>query len=588
MSNDRTKINRRDAIKAVTVIAASTAAVAASLTPTQAVAATTATSAKSKTPPAPPKMNGAQAFFKVLVDGGIETVFGCPGTSEMQIIQELGQSKLKAVLGLQENVVTGMAHGYGVVKGKPSLSLLHVACGISNGLANMHNGRRAGAPMVIFAGGVAANHEVNNPEHQMLLRPQMIAAAATDWQREALTSDLLSDSASEALQVANTGYGKVAMVFGPAQTFWEEATIIERQHAPIPPRRVAKSTIKEIADSLKSGKKTCLLLGGHALREDALMVAGRISAGTGAELWQDYLVSLVQRGEGRVPLKRIPYVVEAGVEALKDFEQIILVGNQIPIPTFSYKGKPLTKVPEGCAIKTLATTECDLLQALKDLADAVSAPSKPKLLQSRTKAEGPKGTLNEAAIAQSILAALPSNAIIVDEGNMETFNIPELTAGAAPHDFMQAPTGGAIGAGVPVAIGAAVAAPDRKVVCLEGDFSLNLCVMSLWSLAKQNADVCVIALNNGGSQALRMELARVRPGKESKKALDMLMINDPEPDYVKIAEGYGVTATRADSAEEFHNQFVAAMAKKGPHFIDAHVASAAPEVIKMIRENLVL
>ena len=585
-SDNKMKVTRRDAIK-VASSAALIATTATTLGSTEAIAAAPASAAKAAKQA--PKMNGAQAFFKVLLDGGVDTIFGCPGTSEMQIIQELGQTNVHAVLGLQENVVTGMAHGYGVMTGKPSLSLLHVACGISNGLANMHNGRRAGAPMVVFAGGVAANHEVNNPEHQMLLRPQQIAAAATDWQREALTSDLLADCAAEALQVANTGYGKVAMVFGPAQTFWEEATILQDQpRPPIPPRRVSESTIKEIAESLQAGKKTCFLLGGHALREEALEVAGRISAGTGAELWQDYIVARLQRGAGRVPVKRIPYVVEAGIEALKDFEQIVLVGNQIPIPTFSYKGKPLTKVPEGCAIKTLATTECDLLQALNDLADAVNAPAKAPVHQKRAKGVAPKGVLNEAAICQSIVAAMPDNAIIVDEGNMETFNLPELTAGAAPHDFMQAPTGGAIGAGASVAIGASVAAPDHKVVCLEGDFSLNLNIMSLWTMAKQNSNICLVIMNNGGSQALRMELARVRPGDETDKALDMLLIRDPEIDYVKIAEGNGLSATRATTAEEFHQQFAAAMKKKGPHVIDAQVESAAPATIKMIRDNLVL
>jgi len=585
-SDNKKKVTRRDAIK----VASSAALIATTATTLGSTEATAAAPASAATPAKQaPKMNGAQAFFKVLLDGGVDTIFGCPGTSEMQIIQELGQTNVHAVLGLQENVVTGMAHGYGVMTGKPSLSLLHVACGISNGLANMHNGRRAGAPMVVFAGGVAANHEVNNPEHQMLLRPQQIAAAATDWQREALTSDLLADCAAEALQVANTGYGKVAMVFGPAQTFWEEATILEDQtRPPIPPRRVSASTIKEIAESIQSGKKTCLLLGGHALREEALEVAGRISAATGAELWQDYIVARLQRGAGRVPVKRIPYVVEAGVEALKDFEQIVLVGNQIPIPTFSYKGKPLTKVPEGCAIKTLGTTECDLLQALTDLADAVNAPAKAPVHQDRAKGVAPTGVLNEAAICQSIVAAMPDNVIVVDEGNMESFNFPELTAGAAPHDFMQAPTGGAIGAGASVAIGASVAAPDRKVVCLEGDFSLNLNIMSLWTMAKQNSNICLVIMNNGGSQALRMELARVRPGDETDKALDMLLIRDPEIDYVKIAEGNGLSATRATTAEEFHQQFVAAMKKKGPHVIDAQVESAAPATIKMIRDNLVL
>lgn len=534
------------------------------------------------------KLNGAQAFFKTLVDGGIDTVFGCPGTSEMQIIEELGQTEMRAVLGLQENVVTGMAHGYGVMADKPSLVLLHVACGISNGLSGLHNGRRAGAPMVVFAGGVAANHEVNNPEHQMLLRPHQIAEAAVDWKREALTSDLLADAAAAAVQAATQGNGKVAMVFGPAQTFWEEATVMTEPMPPIPPRRVAKSTVKGIAESLREGKKTAILLGGHALREEALEVAGRIAAGTGADLWQDYIVARLQRGAGRVPLKRIPYVVEQGVEALKDYEQIILVGNQIPIPTFSYKGKPLTKVPQGCQIKTLATIECDILRALTDLAEAVDAPGEPAIRYERARVDAPTGTLNEASICQSITAAMPENAIIVDEGNMETFNLPELTAGAAAHDFIQAPTGGAIGQGVSTALGVSVACPDRKVICFEGDFSLNFCIMALWTMANQQCDMCVVTMNNTGSRSLQMELARVRPGDETDKALSMLLIQNPEPDYVAIAEGYGVSASRAKTAEEFHEQFVAAMNKKGPHFIDAHIESMAPATIKMIRDNLVL
>ena len=177
-------------------------------------------------------MNGAQAFFKTLVDGGIDTVFGRPGTSEMQIIEELGHTELHCVLGLQENIVTGMADGYGRMADKPSLALMHVGSGISNGLAHMQNARRASSPMIVFAGGVAANHEVNNPEHQMNERPHKIAAAGCDWVREALTSDLLSDAAAQALQVATQGPGKVAMVFGPAQTFWEEATIFTD---PLPP-----------------------------------------------------------------------------------------------------------------------------------------------------------------------------------------------------------------------------------------------------------------------------------------------------------------------------------------------------------------
>lgn len=534
------------------------------------------------------KMNGAQAFFKTLVDGGITTVFGCPGTSEMQIIEELGQTDLHSVLGLQENIVTGMADGYGRMADKPSLALVHVGSGVSNGLAHMQNARRASSPMVVFAGGVAANHEVNNPEHQMNERPHKIAAAAADWVKEALTSDLLSEAAAQALHAATQGPGKVAMVFGPAQTFWEEATIFTDPLPRTPARHVSRTTIDGIAESLKSGKKTAILLGGRALREEALELAGRIAETTGATLWHDYLVARWSRGAGTVRLKQIPYVVEEGVAALSEYEQIVLVGNQIPIPTFSYKGKPLSKVPAGCAIKTLATIDCDIPAALTDLAKAVGAAGKATDRYERAKAEPPTGTLTSAAMEQSYVSLLPEDAIVVDDSQLEGFGYVAHTEGAARHDYVMSCTGGAIGSGVSMACGAAVACPDRKVVCLEGDFSFMLGPQALWSIANQNADVCIVNYNNHGSASLEMELARVRPGDATEKSMSMLTIRKPLIDYLKLADSMGVKATRANTAEEFHEQFAAAMTKRGPHLIDAQIESSAPATIKLIRDNLVL
>ena len=536
----------------------------------------------------PKKYNGAQAFFKTLVDGGIDTVFGCPGTSEMQIIEELGHTDLHCVLGLQENVVTGMADGYGRMADKPSLALLHVACGISNGLANMHNGRRAGAPMIVFAGGVAANHEVNNPEHQMLARPHDIAAAGADWTHEALTSDLLADAAAQALQVSQSGPGKVAMVFGPAQTFWEEASIFTDPMEPTPPRRVSDTTIQHIADELQSGKKTAILLGGKALRTEAVEEAGKIAQATGATLWHDFIYTRRQRGAGTVRINQIPYVVEAGVAALSEFDQIVLVGNQIPIPTFSYKGKPLTKVPEGCDIRTLATVDCDILDALTRLAETSGATEKSTDRYERQTVEQPTGVLTTLAIDQAITNLMPENAIVADEALLEGFGFLANTDGAAAHDHMLACTGGAIGNGLPFALGASVACPDRKVICLSGDFSMMMTNMALWSIANQNADMCIINYNNGGSASLEMELARVRPGDASEKSLDMLKIRKPDIDYVQMSQSMGVPASRATTAEEFYSQFAKAMETKGPHLIDAHIESNAPATIKMIRDNLVL
>ncbi len=534
------------------------------------------------------RMNGAQAFFKTLVDGGITNVFGCPGTSEMQIIEELGHTKLHSVLGLQENIVTGMADGYGRMADKPSLALLHVGSGVSNGLAHMQNARRASSPMIVFAGGVAADHEVNNPEHQMLERPHKIAAAGCDWVREALTSDLLSDAAAQALQVSTQGPGKVAMVFGPAQTFFEEATILTEPLPPIPARRVSKSTIDAIAKSLKAGKKTAILLGGLALREDALNLAGRIAEGTGATLWHDYVIARWSRGAGTVRVKQIPYIVEDGVAALSEFDQILLVGNQIPVPTFSYKGKPRTKVPNNCDIKTLATIDCDIVAALTDLADALEATAETTDRYERVEVSAPTGILSPAAMEKTYTALMPENAIFVDDSQLEGFGFVKSTECGPRHDYIMSCTGGAIGSGVSMACGAAVACPDRKVICLEGDFSFMLGPQALWSIANQNANVCIVNYNNHGSASLEMELSRVRPGDASEKSLSMLQIRKPLIDYLHLAASMGVKATRASTAEEFHEQFAEAMSIKGPHLIDAQIESTVGPVIEHIRKNLVL
>ena len=534
------------------------------------------------------KMNGGKVFFDTVISGGIDTVFACPGTSEMQLVKEIGLTKgLHVVSGIHENVVTGAADGYGRMKDRPSLALLHVACGLTNGMANMHNARRANAPMVVFVGGVAAYHEVNNPEHQMLYRPQQIAAATTDWALEALTGDHMGDACAEAIRVANSYPGKVSLVFGPSQAMWGDANLLPVVQEGTPGRRVAQSVIDALAEDLKAGKKTALMLGGRALRTEALEIAGRIAAATGATLFHDSLLSRIQRGEGRVPVQKIPYVVEDGQKALAEFEQLVLVGNQIPAPAFSYKGKALTKVPDSCEIKTLATIETDIVAALTALADAIGVPAEPMARQERISYDAHSGVLNPMAVDQTVANLLPEDAIVIDEGQMETFGTMEVTKGAPRHDWLSGCTGGAIGNAGSIAVGAAVACPDRKVVLLSGDWSFMQTNQSLWTMAQENADICVVIMNNKGSRALEMELARVRPGDATPNMMKMLDLQNPDIDWVSMSEGLGVPATTATTAEEFYEQFEAAMNNKGPHLIDAQVESMAPATIKMIRDNLV-
>jgi acetolactate synthase-1/2/3 large subunit len=586
-AKDKTKMNRRDAIKVASAIAATTAAAAAAIVaPDKAIAAehSNATAAAAggaagtaKKLPVPIN-NGAAVFLRTLNANGVDTVFGCPGTSEMQVVDEVGYTDMNVVLCLFENSVTGMADGYARMMDKPALCLLHVACGLTNSLANMHNARVAGSPMIIFGGGIHYAHEVNQPVHSMLLRQPEIARAAADWVYEAKNPDELAAAATEVLEAANEGSGKICYLYAPNNAVWGdtrfEGEVVDCEETRQP---VANSTIDEIAESLNEGKKTVFILDNLALREEGLDLVGRIAEGTGGALYRDFLPPRVASGAGRVKVNMIPYEPTQALEQFSEYDQMVLVGVSFPPSTaFSYEDGLWVKVPEGMPVRTLATADNDILAALKRLTKKVKGlPRKATNRYERDPGMAPTGALGGASIGQSLNVLLPDNAIVLDEAIAENFTWPQVTQGIATHDFIAPMVGGAIGAGPPVACGVAIAAPDRKVVLLEGDFSLMQGNTALWSMAQHNLDICVVNFNNQGSASLTTELARVRRGEAQPKSMEMLNINNPPVDYAAMAESMGVPATRAGTAEEFHEQFAAAMKEKGPHFIDADITKAS-------------
>jgi acetolactate synthase-1/2/3 large subunit len=575
-AKDRTKMNRRDAIKVASAMVATTAA-AAVVAPDKAIAGehSNVTAAASTTKKLPvPVNNGAAVFLRTLVANGVDTVFACPGTSEMQVVDEVGYTDMNVVLCLFENSVTGMADGYARITDKPALCLVHVACGLTNSIANMHNARVAGSRMIIFGGGIHYAHEVNQPVHQMLLRQPEIARAAADWVHEAKNPDELAAVATEALQTANEGAGKICYLYAPNNAVWGdtrfEGEVVDCEETRQP---VANSTIDEIAESLNQGKKTIFILDNLALREEGLDLAGRIAEGTGGVLYREFLPPRVASGAGRVKVNMIPYEPTQALDQFSEYDQMVLVGVSYPPATaFSYEGAPWVKVPEGMPVHTLATADNDILGALKKLSKKVNGlPRKATNRNERDPGMAPTGALGGVSIGQSLNVLLPENAVVLDEALAENFSWSQVTQGIAAHDFMGPSSGGAIGAGPPIACGVAIAAPDRKVVLLQGDFSLMQGNTALWSMAQHNLDICVINFNHGGSASLTTELARVRRGAAQPKSLEMLDINNPPIDYAAMAESMGVPATRAGTAEEFHEQLAAAMKKKGPHFIDADI-----------------
>lgn len=530
-------------------------------------------------------MNGAQALFKALVDAGLDTCFANPGTSEMQLVYEIGRTEgVRAVLCLQENTVTGAADGYSRMAEKPAFTLLHVGSGFANGIANLHNAGRANTMMVNIVGANATYHQPRFPEHE-LINGKIIDLARTvsHWAREAKSASDLAVLGALACSYARIGAGKICTVIAPTNCHWDPATEPPVTVNPFEAPKVSLQTIAETARLVVNGKKTGMVLGSHLLHGQGLDLAGKIAAKTGITLLGETFPSRLARGEGLVPVKLIPYVLEMALKDLASYEQLILVGALTPVATFAYKGKPVLKIPESCQVMTLATVEHDLLAALRDLTQELNALSEPVELTEKLEITPPSGVLTAESIGKSLCSLIPENSILVDEGATNGLTIFELTKGARSHDYLSAVCGGAIGGGLPLALGASIACPERKVIALQSDGSGIYTVQALWSMAREKADVIVIVLKNDDYAILEVELARVREGEANEKMQSMMNLNNPTLEWVKIAEGHGVPGSRAETADEFHQLLEAALDRKGPYLIEAQIAQNIQVMIDLVR-----
>jgi acetolactate synthase-1/2/3 large subunit len=519
-------------------------------------------------------MNGAQSLFKALVDAGITTCFANPGTSEMQLVYEIGMTdKVRPVLCLQEDVVTGAADGYARMTGSPAFTLLHVGSGFANGIAMLHNAGRANTPIVNVVGANASCHQPNYPEHELINgRITDLARAVSHWAQEARSASNLGELGAEAAALAKTG--KICTVVAPTNWHWEEANPPPQVAASPGPPKTAAEAIARAAALLKNGKKTGLVLGNLALHGDALDIAARIAATTGAVLLSETFPSYhLARGENRPPVETIPYEFEVCVQFLASFQQLIFVGALFPVATFAYRNKPTFKSPPGCELYTMASAEQDLPAALTALAEATGATNTPAPRQPRASCTAPSGELDARAIGQTLCMLMPENAILVDEGATNGPAIVEATKGARAHDYLNPVNGGAIGGGLPMALGAAIACPDRKVVHLQADGSGMYTIQALWTMAREKTDIVIVLLKNDAYAILGLEMERVRENELNARMKSMLDLGDPALDWVKIANGHGVPATRAETAEEFHRQFAAALDAKGPHLIECQVVT---------------
>ncbi|MGD9945226.1 MAG: acetolactate synthase large subunit [Burkholderiaceae bacterium] len=513
-------------------------------------------------------MNGAESLVRTLLASGVDVCFTNPGTSEMHFVAALDRVPgMRCVLGLFEGVVTGAADGYGRMADRPASTLLHLGPGLTNGMANLHNARKARTPIVNIVGEHASDHL----RHESPLRSDVPGAAAlcSDWYRVSASGRAVAGDAAEAVAQARGGDGRIATLILPADTAWSEADGPAAPRAPQPRPRVAPEAIAAAARAISAGKRCALLLSGNALREPGLTLAGRLAAKTGVRLLSQQTVRRAERGRGRLSIHRVPIPVEPGVAMLADLEVLILIGAPPPAAFFGYPGKPRLLAPAQCEIQRLAGPHDDGVHALEWLADELGAAAHAPLVnQAAPLALPADGALNADALMQALAATLPEQAILCDESISSGRALFRFTDAAAPHDYLQV-TGGAIGLGIPMATGAAVACPDRKVVCLEGDGSGMYTLQGLWTQAREQLDVVTIVLANRGYQILRGELKSVgidAPGERAKRMLD---VEKPRLDWVSLARGQGVEAVSVDTTAAFIAALKSAFARRGPFLIEA-------------------
>jgi acetolactate synthase-1/2/3 large subunit len=523
-------------------------------------------------------MNGAESLVRTLLDEGVDVCFTNPGTSEMHFVAALDRVPgMRCVLGLFEGVVTGAADGYWRMARRPASTLLHLGPGLANGLANLHNARKARSGIVNVVGEHGTRHVALDAP--LTSDIEGIARPMSHWVHTIGSAAGVEVATRGAVQAAATPPGRIATLVLPADCAWTEVPAAggaasgagQGARGPRPgPAPVEAAAVEAAAAALREGAGTALLLlGGAACHEAGLEAAGRIAAATGCALMTEFAVARTARGAGRVVASRIPYVPDAAIAALAPFRTIVLLGAREPVSFFAYPGKRGRQAAPGVRFVELADADQDLGAALDALVEASGARGlAPAGVSARQRLAPPEGPMSLEGIGRVVAALLPEQAIVVDESVSSGRAFGAFTAGAAPHDWLTG-CGGSIGFGLPTAIGAAIAAPSRKVLALEGDGSAMYTVQSLWTMAREGLDVTVVVFANRAYRILQGEYAGVGAGTPGPRATDMLSLDRPAIDWLSMARAMGVEAGRATDLGGLARELSHGLASSGPYLIEA-------------------
>jgi acetolactate synthase I/II/III large subunit len=515
-------------------------------------------------------VNGAQSLIRTLVDSSVEVCFTNPGTSEMHFVAALDDVPgMRGVLGLFEGVATGAADGYARMARKPACVLLHLGPGLGNGLANLHNARRAGVPVVVVVGDHAIPHKKLDAPLESDI--ETVARNVSQWVRTSTSVAEVGQDAAEAVAASFGAPGQVATLILPADVSWGDGGEVADPITPIGHVAAGDDAIADAAAMLRSGEPTLILLGGDVLADaDAIDTAAVIAQSSGASMLAEVFPTRQARGQGVAPLDRLAYLAEGAQAQLAGKANLILVGAREPVTFFAYPDKPSELVPDGCNVHVLAASHEDAAGALAALAEELGVAGQAPPRPTGEPAELPTGELNAWTASLVVGALLPEGAIVVDEAVTSSVSLPMTTANSPRHDWLTL-TGGSIGYGLPAAVGAAIAAPDRRVLALQADGSAMYTIQSLWTMAREQLDVTVVLYNNASYEILKMELGRTGAGEGGPKASSLLDIGNPHMDFTQMAAGMGVPATRARTAEEFATQLEQALNTPGPNLVEVMI-----------------
>ncbi|AMD45360.1 acetolactate synthase large subunit [Bordetella holmesii] len=519
-------------------------------------------------------MNGSEAMVHTLLNHGVSVCFANPGTSEMHFVSALDRlPQMRCILGLFEGVVTGAADGYYRMTRQPAATLLHLGSGLGNGLANLHNAKRARSGILNIIGEHAQDHIANDAP--LTSDIQAIARPVSHWVRTCASAATAAADTAAAVHAASGAPGKVASLILPANAAWEPSAggAVRPQRARPAPSPAA-SVVDAIAQALRTPdvrpEEIALLLGGRAMLGEGPRLASQIAARVGCQLLAETKNARSQRGAGHVNIPQIPYPLNGALQALSGVRLLILVDAVAPVAFFGYPDKPRFLTHPDCRIETLATAEEDAMTALAALNDAVGGRADQMVLVGSGARDQPwdeQARPNSQDMGRVMAALLPDHAIVVDEAITTGRQLQTGAAAGLAHDWLEI-TGGAIGYGLPCAVGAAVACPDRKVVAVIGDGSAMYTLQSLWTMAREGLDITVIICANRKYQILQGELSAMGGPPPAANATRMLTLDAPCLDWVKLAEGQGLSATRVATMAGFATSLAAGLASGAPNLIE--------------------